>query len=431
MKTEKNSINAVEYWIGTGNRPCTDHEEDSHQGEKPTILVVDDDARMLQSVKELLNMHGYSCTTVDGGKAALKLLAQQEIDLMLLDLNMPDVDGHQVMQEVKTHFPATDVIVVSGRTSFDNTTQALRLGAQDFLRKPYLPDELVKAIKNVLRKRFLERELEEVQEKLKASEQAHRFIVNNSPDIIYVLDGEGRFVFLNERVQTLLGFSQDELLGKHYSELVHSEDLDKAKFAINERRMGDRATRNIELRLLCKNSGRKSQEHETRSIPIDLSSMGIYAEYGDTKEQACVGTYGVARDITERKKAEEHIEHQATFDALTDLPNRRLLHDRMTQALARCRRHGHKGAVLFLDLDQFKHINDSLGHQVGDVLLQEVANRLKKEVREEDTSARIGGDEFVVLFSEISDDSGQASQLASGCGKDQKGVIGSLFHPGS
>ena len=118
------------------------------------------------------------------------------------------------------------------------------------------------------------------------------------------------------------------------------------------------------------------------------------------------------QDITERKRTAELIEHQATFDTLTDLPNRRLLLDRLNQALARCRRHGYSGAVLFIDIDNFKNINDSLGHPIGDAMLREVAKRLKEKLREEDTSARLGGDEFVVLFSQLSDEPEKAVKLA-------------------
>jgi diguanylate cyclase (GGDEF)-like protein/PAS domain S-box-containing protein len=114
----------------------------------------------------------------------------------------------------------------------------------------------------------------------------------------------------------------------------------------------------------------------------------------------------------ERKRAMQQLEHRASFDALTDLPNRRLLLDRLTQSQARCRRHGYKGAVLYMDLDHFKTINDSLGHSVGDILLKEVAERLSAQIRDEDTASRLGGDEFVALFSELDADPQVAAQQA-------------------
>jgi diguanylate cyclase (GGDEF)-like protein/PAS domain S-box-containing protein len=114
----------------------------------------------------------------------------------------------------------------------------------------------------------------------------------------------------------------------------------------------------------------------------------------------------------ERMRSMDRLEYQATFDALTDLPNRRLLLDRLKQTQALCRRHNHKGGLLYLDLDHFKTINDSLGHPVGDELLKQVAIRLQSQLRDEDTPARLGGDEFVVLFSELSDDPRTAAQQA-------------------
>jgi diguanylate cyclase (GGDEF)-like protein/PAS domain S-box-containing protein len=125
----------------------------------------------------------------------------------------------------------------------------------------------------------------------------------------------------------------------------------------------------------------------------------------------------------ERMRSMQQLEHQATFDVLTDLPNRRLLLDRLKHAQALCSRHGHKGGLLFLDLDHFKTINDSLGHPVGDELLKEVARRLQSELRGEDVPARLGGDEFVVLFSELSDDPELAAQQAQqGAEKIQKAL---------
>ncbi|MET0048285.1 MAG: EAL domain-containing protein [Sedimenticola sp.] len=131
----------------------------------------------------------------------------------------------------------------------------------------------------------------------------------------------------------------------------------------------------------------------------------------------------IAIDITERKQAEALIEHQATFDELTDLPNRRLLLDRVENTIAINKRHGHFAALLFVDLDNFKDINDSLGHPIGDFVLKEVALRLKSQLRAEDTSARLGGDEFVVLFSELSNDAEEAAKMAHmGAEKIQKAI---------
>jgi diguanylate cyclase (GGDEF)-like protein/PAS domain S-box-containing protein len=125
----------------------------------------------------------------------------------------------------------------------------------------------------------------------------------------------------------------------------------------------------------------------------------------------------------ERMRAMDKLEYQATYDALTDLPNRRLLIDRLSQAQSRCRRHNHNGAVLFMDLDHFKTINDSLGHNVGDLLLQQVANRLTSQIRDEDTASRLGGDEFIVLFTELNSKPQMAAQQArQGARKIQKAL---------
>lgn len=123
------------------------------------------------------------------------------------------------------------------------------------------------------------------------------------------------------------------------------------------------------------------------------------------------------RNVTEQQRAQELVEYQATYDALTDLPNRRLLLDRLNQMLARCRRHDRIGALLFLDLDNFKTINDTLGHPLGDALLRKVAGRLRECLRSEDTAARLGGDEFVLLLSETSGSHQEVSEQTEAAAK--------------
>lgn len=362
------------------------------------VLVVDDEPRHRNSLAQLLNLSGYESDVAESGREAITKLAECHYELVLLDLNMPDLSGQQVMEFLDEKQIDTDVIIVSGETSFDQATMALRQGAEDFVRKPYAPDELLKAVSNVLEKRRLEEENQSIQLRLKESEGLHRFIVNNSPDMIYLLDQEGRFAFVNERISSLLGFSQQEVIGKHFSSLIFQDDIELANHTFNERRTGDRATKSTELRLLCKDCD-SPRYFESRSVPVELSSIGIYTPTQD-KQKEFIGTYGVARDITERKQAEELIKYQLYHDLLTNLPNRSLFRDRLNMAMAQARRSGNKVAVLYLDMDRFKVINDSLGHFVGDELLQLVAQRLKHELREGDTLARVGGDEFNLLIPE-------------------------------
>ncbi len=366
-----------------------------------SVLVVDDEPRARASLKEILRSAGYETTLAEGGHEAVELLSEKPFDLILLDLNMPDMDGHGVMAFINDKKIDSDVIVVSGETTFNHATQALRRGAQDFLRKPYAPDELLRAIANSLERRKLKRENQSIQKRLQESETLHKFIVNNSPDMIYLLDQEGRFAYINERVHTLLGYKQEDILGEHFSKLINDEDIDQANYTFNERRTGDRATRSTELRLRCKD-GEGTRYFESRSVPIELSAIGIYSVDEDNHKEF-IGTYGVARDITERKQAEDLIKYQLYHDLLTNLPNRTLFRDRLNMAMAQSKRTGKKLALFYLDMDRFKVINDSLGHFVGDELLQSVAQRLRSELREADTLARVGGDEFNLLIPEIND----------------------------
>lgn len=377
------------------------------------ILIVDDDPVVLKSLKDLLAIRGYSPDTAIGGQEAICRLDQNNYDLVLLDLHMPYVNGHDVMAHIRAKLINTSVIIVSGETSFEAAKDACTHGAYDFLRKPYATDELIITINNALKEKHLEKHNDFIQKQLSESERLHRYIVNTSPDIIYILDQDGHFTFINERIESLLGFSKEEIVGQHYSFLVHNDDIEQAHYVFNERRIGTRATKNIELRLKCKDEG-NGRHFNNRTLPIELSAMGMYTGNGHSsvKGNNYTGTYGVARDVTERKVAEETINFQAYHDLLTKLPNRALLRDRLTLAINHAKRDDEKLAVMFLDLDRFKNINDSLGHMIGDELLQQVSIRLKECIREGDTLARFGGDEFTLLLPKLHQGRDDASKLA-------------------
>jgi len=370
-----------------------------HKAFKKKILLADDEELHLRSLSVLMTQNGYDVDTANSGEEAIEKLKSSKYGVLLLDLNMGGISGDDVMDFVKQNNITTTVIVVSGESSFEAAKNALKHGAYDFVRKPYAMENLLNSVDNAIKNRQLEYDNVAMQEKLKDSEKLHRYIVNKSPDIVYMLDAKGRFTFINKRIETLLGYKKKDIIGKHYIDIIHEDDHEKAQNKFNERRTGARSSSNFEIRLKCKNN-ETTRYFETRSVPIEINALGIYNKETPSSGRF-VGTYGVARDITDRIEAEEIIRFQAYHDMLTRLPNRTLLQDRLNQAILHTKRSNTKLAIMFLDLDRFKVVNDTLGHIIGDQLLQAVSNRLKKCLREGDTLARIGGDEFTLLLPEI------------------------------
>jgi len=360
------------------------------------ILLSDDDPRMLQSLSGLLGMHDYRVETALGGRQALEMLQRERYDLLLLDLAMPEVDGHEVMRVMKERNIPTMTIVVSGNASLDGIASALRAGAYDYLKKPYVPEELLATVNNAVRKKRLEDSHKVIQVRLNRSERLHRLIVNHSPDIVYILDEQGRFSFLNATVSKLLGYTPDELIGVSLLDIIEEDQQEKGRYFLEQARHPYDELRSVEVALRPKFPGRSRRHFELVVWPM-LDDESPHHDGGRYH------TYGTARDITERMEAEEFISFQAYHDLLTRLPNRALFKDRLGIALTQAAREGHQLAVMFIDLDRFKVINDSLGHTIGDRLLQAVSERLLNCVRKGDTLSRFGGDEFTLLLPEVRD----------------------------
>ncbi len=366
-----------------------------------SILLVDDKPELLNSLYQLMVLHGYEPDKALGGQQALDLMAEKSYDVVLLDLIMPGVSGHDVLDYADRNELTCKIIVVSGDSSFSGVKHALHCGAFDFVKKPYEAGELIATMETALRQCQLEAQNELMEEKLKESEELHRYIVNSSPDLVYMLDRNGCFTFLNDRVESLLGFAREQLIGKHYTELVDDDHLELARNVFNERRTGERAVTNAEMRLKSRHARRGARFFHAHAIWTELTAMGVYSDPKERTRENFVGTYGIARDISDRKEAQEVISFQAYHDLLTHLPNRALLKDRLSLAIKQARRSKRKLAVMFLDLDRFKIVNDTLGHSMGDRLLKAVANRLESCLRRGDTLSRFGGDEFTLLLPEV------------------------------
>ena len=363
----------------------------------PQLLLVDDDARLRGSFRLLLAQPGRDIAEAASGEEALATLKTRNFDLVLLDIGLPGVSGLDVLRWLAENRPNTGVMMISGQRELEAAVRALRHGALDFVRKPDDLDFLPERVEQSLLRLQLKRENAEMTASLAQSERLHRFLVESSPDIVYKLDENGFFVFINPRVELLLGYSRSELLGCHYTHIVHEGDVALARFAFAERRSDERASTNVELRLVC--GPRNPPAGPVRHLVTTVSAMGVYEEGGSKRR--FVGSYGVVRDITERKRAEETITFQALHDQLTDLPNRRLFKDHLELALLQAERRGQLVGVMFIDLDRFKLVNDTYGHLLGDELLRSVAQRLRACMRAGDTVARQGGDEFTVLLPDL------------------------------
>ncbi|WP_053057803.1 EAL domain-containing protein [Rubrobacter aplysinae] len=226
-------------------------------------------------------------------------------------------------------------------------------------------------------------------EYLEASERRYESLFEHNPDAVFVMDLEGSFTSVNRSAVELFGYTEDELLRSRGKDFVVPESLEELRECFDSTVRGE--PQNFEAAIFTKD-GRRVQLNFTYT-PMIL-------------EESIRGVYGIGKDVTKRKELETELERQATSDPLTALPNRTLFMDRMRQALGRASRSEYLLAVLFLDLDNFKYVNDSLGHEVGDRLLIEVSRRLRDSLRETDTAARIGGDEFAVLLEQLEDEAG-------------------------
>jgi diguanylate cyclase (GGDEF)-like protein/PAS domain S-box-containing protein len=241
-------------------------------------------------------------------------------------------------------------------------------------------------------------EQKRAEEELHRSEERFRSLVQNSLDVVMVADANATVLYYSPSVETVMGYKPEEFLGKNALEAtpIHPDDLPQARGIFGYLVENPGINYWMELRMQHANGSWRVIEATANNLLDDPSVGGIVTNY---------------RDITERKVFEKQLEHQALHDDLTGLPNRVLFMNRLEHALARVDRLEGKVAVMFLDLDNFKVVNDGLGHKAGDELLSAVAGRLQRCLRSGDTVARLSGDEFIVLLEEIAKES-DATQLA-------------------
>lgn len=239
-------------------------------------------------------------------------------------------------------------------------------------------------------------ELRLAQDALRANEAWLRNLIETTTEGVWVLDPAGLTTFANARLAALLGCRREDLIGRPVFAFMDAEQRVAAERYLDRRAAGISETHEFRLR-----------RQDGAELWVLISTNPLY-----DADRRYTGALAMLTDITARRAAQQEVEQLAFYDPLTGLPNRRLLLDRLRQALAAAGRSGRHGAVLFIDLDRFKAINDRLGHRVGDTLLQQIARRLRAVLREGDSVARLGGDEFVILLPDLGPAAERAAVLA-------------------
>ena len=230
-------------------------------------------------------------------------------------------------------------------------------------------------------------ERKQAEEALRQSEGKYRSILENIQEAYFEVDLAGNFIFVNDSMSRITGCSKEELAGMNYSQFSDEETSKNVFQAFNKVYKTGELTEGFDW-LIIRKDGTKRYIESSVSLRNNLSDKPI-------------GFKGIIRDITERKRIEQELNHMATHDALTGLPNRLMFIQLLNQAILSAQRNNKQLAVLFIDLDRFKIINDSLGHEAGDQLLQEIANRFRQSLRSVDVVSRLGGDEFIIFIEDF------------------------------
>jgi diguanylate cyclase (GGDEF)-like protein/PAS domain S-box-containing protein len=352
------------------------------------LLLIDDDPAHAGIFKEaLLNaddgpFEGEWIRTLAEG---IERLANKNIWAVFVNLYLPDSEGLNTFDKLQQAAPSVPTLVVGGIWGQAIAKEALRRGAKDYLLEDHIDCySFDRAIRNMVERQTAKEALFEEKERAQVT-------LNSIGDAVLSTDISGDVTYLNTVAESMTGWSSDDAVGRPLAEVLKIIDGSTREPFPNPMELAVEKNNTMRFTSNCILIRRDGWESA-----IEDSAAPIHNRAG-----VVTGAVIVFHDVTMSRALAIEMAHLDQHDILTDLPNRMLLKERLTQAIAAAHRNGTGVAVMFLDLDQFKQINDSLGHEIGDKLLRSVAERLTASVRNSDTVSRQGGDEFVVLLSEI------------------------------
>ncbi len=352
------------------------------------LLIVEDNPGDARLIREMFNEHGAHTTElhhVESMAEAERHLAGHAVDVIVLDLGLPDAAGLDAVRRAHSAAPRAPLVVLTGLDDESLAGQALQEGAQDYLIKGQIETRgLLRALRYAIERKSMEEALHVERERAEVT-------LKSIGDAVICTNVSGNITFVNLVAEKLTGWPSREAFGLPVAGVLRIVDASVVEVGPDTppalTGTDGQTTRHSSGVLV----GRDGSE-----IPVEQSVAPIR-----DREGAVIGAVIVFRDVSAARAMQVEIAHSAQHDFLTGLPNRMLFSDRLGQAIASAERHGNQVAVMFLDLDGFKHINDSLGHGVGDRLLRSIAGRLGDNIRGNDTVSRQGGDEFVLLLADV------------------------------
>ncbi|MFO1219956.1 MAG: EAL domain-containing protein [Burkholderiaceae bacterium] len=353
------------------------------------ILLADDHPGARTVMRAALRKAGFEVSLAVDGNDALRQFGAGHWDLVMLDVDMPDLSGHAVCAEIRRRAgELLPIVMVTGMDDLQSVEKAYESGATDFISKPINWALLSHRVRYLLRgyQTLLQ---------LRAAESAQAAVLRAIPDLLFEVDLDGRYLDCRAPSDDMLLAPREQLIGRTVAEMLPADVAETVMQALREAH--DKGT----------SAGRQYALQLARGVRWFELSVSRKAAPGIDEPHFVV----LARDITERKEAEMRIARLAYFDALTGLPNRQAFLERVDRQIARAGGSGARFGVLFMDLDGFKQINDTMGHGAGDLVLQWAADRLRQGLRPTDVVARpvpadhlelelarLGGDEFTALI---------------------------------
>jgi diguanylate cyclase (GGDEF)-like protein/PAS domain S-box-containing protein len=352
------------------------------------VLHLEDNASDAALIQDTLRRRWPSCEILEARSRPgfEALLRERPFDLVLSDYNLPDYTGLEALAVTRAAHPHLPFIIVTGTLTEEDALACVEAGATDYILKGSL-QRLIPAVARALKEAAVERQRVAAEARLKLQELA----IESATNAVIIVDAQAAdqpVVYVNRAFEDITGYGRSEVIGKN-CRFLQKDDRHQAGLERLRQSLGAGSPAAVLLRNYHKDGS--LFWNSLRVAPVRGES-GLLTHY-----------VGIQSDVTELKNYELELEYRASFDGLTGLANKNLLHDRLAQAIAVASRARQQVATVYVDLDRFKVVNDSLGHAGGDELLKAVGARLKGAVRESDTVARVSGDEFVVVLQGLTD----------------------------